>query len=150
VAEIDGNLTVTKDDMAVELHWQTKLRGPDFAPVNFILRSVTHEALKDTKGRLIPTVVAAHLSDTAQEEMTKAARCDEDLILQALTKNARASIADLAKDLGWYAKDGRPNKSRVQRILGRLQHERLIKKDRGRFEVTDKGQKSLNRIDRIP
>jgi hypothetical protein len=39
VAEIDGNLTVTKDDMAVELHWQTKLRGPDFAPVNFLLRS---------------------------------------------------------------------------------------------------------------
>ncbi len=49
VAEMGGNLTVTKDDMAIELHWQTKLRGPDFAPVNFLLRSVTHEELKDTK-----------------------------------------------------------------------------------------------------
>jgi len=44
VAEMDGNLTVTKDDMAVELHWQTKLRGPDFAPVNFLLRSDARRA----------------------------------------------------------------------------------------------------------
>ena len=66
IAEIDGNLIVSKDDMTVELHWQGKLRGPDFAPVIFLLRSVTHEELKDTKGRLISTVVAEHLSDTAQ------------------------------------------------------------------------------------
>ena len=122
VAEIDGNLTVTKDDMTVELHWQTKLRGPDFAPVNFMLKSVTHEELKDTKGRLIPTVVASHLSDTAQEDMTKAARCDEDLALQALAKNRRASVADLARDLGWYTAKGEPHKSKTHRILGRLQH----------------------------
>jgi hypothetical protein len=143
VAEMDGNLTVTKDDMAVELHWQTKLRGPDFAPINFLLRSVTHEELKDTKGRLIPTIVAEHLSDTAQEEMTKASRCDEELALQALATNPRASFADLAAGLGWYTKNGKPNRSKAQRTLGRLQRDKLIKKDRGRYEITEKGQKVL-------
>ena len=143
VAEMDGNLTVTKDDMAVELHWQTKLRGPDFAPVNFLLRSVTHEELKDTKGRLIPTVIAEHLSDIAQEEMTKASRCDEDLVLQALAGNPRASFADLAASLGWYAKSGKPNRTKAQRALGRLQRDKLIKKDRGRYEITEKGQKAV-------
>jgi hypothetical protein len=143
VAEMDGNLTVTKDDMAVELHWQTKLRGPDFAPVNFLLRSVTHEELKDTKGRLIPTIVAEYLSDTAQEEMTKTSRCDEDLVLQALAGNPRASFADLAASLGWYAKNGKPNRTKAQRILGRLQRDKLIKKDRGHYEITEKGQKAL-------
>jgi AAA domain-containing protein len=142
VAEMDGNLTVTKDDMAVELHWQTKLRGPDFAPVNFLLRSVTHEELKDTKGRLIPTVIAEHLSDIAQEEMTKASRCDEDLVLQALAGNPRASFADLAASLGWYAKSGKPNRTKAQRALGRLQRHKLIKKDRGRYEIT-KGRKTV-------
>jgi hypothetical protein len=142
VAELDGNLTVTKDDMAVELHWQTKLRGPDFAPVNFLLRSVTHEELKDTKGRLIPTVVAEHLSDTAQEEMTKASRCDEDLVLHALASNPRASFAELAASLGWYAKNGKPNRSKAQRTLARLQRDKLIKKERGRYEFTEKGQKA--------
>jgi hypothetical protein len=143
VAEMDGNLTVTKDDMAIELHWQTKLRGPDFAPVNFLLRSVTHEELKDTKGRLIPTIVAEYLSETAQEEMTKASRCDEDLLLQALARNPLASFADLAASLGWYAKSGKPNRSKAQRTLGRLQRDKLIKKDRGRYEITERGQKVL-------
>jgi AAA domain/Bifunctional DNA primase/polymerase, N-terminal len=143
VAEMDGNLTVTKDDMAVELHWQNKLRGPDFAPVNFLLRSVTHEELKDTKGRLISTIVAEHLSDIAQEEMTKASRCDEDLALQALASNPRASLADLAASLGWYAKSGKPNRSKAQRTLARLQRDKLIKKERGRYEFTEKGQKAL-------
>jgi len=141
VAEMDGNLTVTRDDMAIELHWQTKLRGPDFAPVNFLLRSVTHEELKDTKGRLI--IVAEHLSDTAQEEMTKASRCDEDLALQALANNPRASFADLAAGLGWHAKNGKPNRSKAQRTLGRLQRDKLINKDRGRYEITEKGRKVL-------
>jgi AAA domain len=143
VAEMDGNLTVTKDDMAVELHWQTKLRGPDFAPVNFLLRSVTHEELKDTKGRLIPTIVAEYVSDTAQEEMTKASRCDEDLALQALAGNPRASLAELATSLGWYANSGKPNRTKAQRTLGRLQRDKLIKKDRGRYEITEKGQKAM-------
>jgi hypothetical protein len=143
VAEMDGNLTVTKDDMAVELHWQTKLRGPDFAPINFLLRSVTHEELKDTKGRLIPTIVAEYLSDTAQEEMTKASRCDEDLALQALESNPRASFAELAASLGWYAKSGKPNRTKAQRTVGRLQRDKLIKRGRGRYEITEKGQKAL-------
>jgi hypothetical protein len=145
VAEIDGNLTVTKDDMAVELHWQTKLRGPDFAAVNFMLRSVTHEELKDTKGRLISTVVAEHLSDTAQEEIAKLSRFDEDLALRELARNPRASFADLASALNWYGKNGKPNRTKVQRILKRLQHDKLIKKDRGRYEFTDKGEKALKK-----
>jgi hypothetical protein len=143
VAEMDGNLTVTKDDMAVELHWQTKLRGPDFAPVNFRLRSVTHEELKDTKGRLIPTIVAEHLSDIAQEEMVKASRCDEDMTLKIVEERPRVSFAELAAALGWTTKDGKPNRSKAQRVLGRLERDRLIGKHRGRYEVTEKGRKAL-------
>jgi hypothetical protein len=39
VAEIDGNLTALRDDTAVVLHWQVKFRGPDFAPISFVLRT---------------------------------------------------------------------------------------------------------------
>src|SRR4029077_9721204 len=58
--EVDGNLTAIQDDGVVHLHWQGKFSGPDFAPIAFNLRTVTHERLKDTKGRLIPTVIAEH------------------------------------------------------------------------------------------
>jgi hypothetical protein len=143
IAEIDGNLTIAKDDMTVQLHWQGKLRGPDFPPMNFLLRSVTHEELRDTKGRLISTVIAEHLSDTAQEEMAKASRWDEDQVLQLIRRNQRASFADVASELRWLGKDGKPNRSKAQRTLGRLQRDKLIKKDRGRYEITDKGKQAL-------
>jgi AAA domain/Bifunctional DNA primase/polymerase, N-terminal len=143
--ESDGNLTAAKDDMTVELHWQGKFRGPDFAPMYFMLKTVTHERLKDTKGRLIPTVVASHLSDTAQQELAKVARCDEDLVLQAISNNPSPSVADLAKDLGWFSTKGDPQKSRVHRILARLKKEGLLKLERGRFVLTERGRKAAGR-----
>src|SRR4051812_30885726 len=61
VAEVDGNLTCTKNDTLVTLHWQGKFRGPDFAPITFETRAVTAERLKDSKGRPITTVLARML-----------------------------------------------------------------------------------------
>jgi hypothetical protein len=66
IAEVDGNLTAKRNDSAVEMHWQGKFRGPDFAPLSFQLRTVNHERLKDGKGRPLPTVFACPLSDDAQ------------------------------------------------------------------------------------
>jgi hypothetical protein len=43
LAEVDGNLTAKPVTGGVELHWQGKIRGPDFAPTHFQLRTVTHE-----------------------------------------------------------------------------------------------------------
>jgi hypothetical protein len=143
IAEIDGNLTVSKDDMAVVLHYQAKMRGPDFAPVNFLLKPVTHERLKDSKGRLMPTVVAQYLSEAAQEEMATAARADEDRLLQAVSKNPSASVSDFAKALGWFTKKGDPYKSKVDRKIKRLRQEKLINKERDRLTLTEKGKKAL-------
>ena len=149
VAEIDGNLTVTKDNMTVELHWQTKLRGPDFAPVSFMLRSVTLEELKDTRGRMIPTVIAEHLSEKEQEEIANASRYEEDELLRALAENPRASLAAMATTQGWTMRDGRPNKPKVQRILRNLQRAKLIKQERkgGHYEITPKGKNFLKHKD---
>jgi hypothetical protein len=133
--------------MTVELHWQTKLRGPDFAPVSFMLHSVTHEELKDTKGRMIPTVVAEHLSEAAQEEMAKASRHEEDKVLEVLAGKPRVSIAELAVALGWKTKSDKPNRSKAQRALGRLQRDKLIRKNRGGYEITDKGKQALKQKD---
>src|SRR5262249_29869039 len=58
LAEVDGNLTLSKTDTVVTMHHQGKFRGPDFAPIPFMLSSVTTPTLKDSKGRTIPTVVA--------------------------------------------------------------------------------------------
>jgi hypothetical protein len=140
IAEVDGNLTVNKDDMTVTFHWHSKLRGPDFAPVSFLLRAVTHERLKDSKGRLLWTVVAGRLSEAAQEEMAKVARADEDLLLQVVNKNPGASVADLARHLHWMTTKGEPHKSKVQRAIKRLLGAKLLSRERGRLSVTEKGK----------
>jgi len=65
--QVDGNLTASKTDSAVELHWQGKFRGVEFAPMHFMLKTVTHERLKDTKGRLIPTVICTWMNENTKE-----------------------------------------------------------------------------------
>jgi hypothetical protein len=45
------------------LHWQGKFRGADFAPLQFLIRTVTHQDLKDSGGKLLPTIIAEHISD---------------------------------------------------------------------------------------
>jgi hypothetical protein len=145
VAEIDGNLTATKDDVTITLYWQTKLRGADFTPINFLLRTVTHERLLSKTGKLMPTVVASLLTDAAKEEMTKTRRNDEDRVLQALDDNPDASFADLAAKLNWLTLKGGPNKSKVQRAVERLHRNKLLSKDRDRYELTAKGKKALKK-----
>ena len=146
VNEMDGNLTSVKDDGAstCEMHWQGKFRGPDFAPVTFLLKTVTHERIKDTKGRLLPTVIAEHLSEIAQDEMTNAARGNEDLLLAEIARDPRASQANLARKLGWLLRSGEPHKMKVKRAIGSLQTAKLVKQERGYIDVTDKGRKVLN------
>ena len=49
--QVDGNLTAAKNESTCELHWQGKFRGADFAPLYFGIKTVTHERLKDSKGK---------------------------------------------------------------------------------------------------
>jgi hypothetical protein len=63
IAEIDGNLTLTKDTGLAKLHWQVKHRGADFAPLFFALESVTAPILLDSKGRPVPTIMAVGMAD---------------------------------------------------------------------------------------
>ena len=50
IAEWDGNLTATKDGSVTTIHYQIKIRGPDFSPISFLLRNVTHERLVSKRG----------------------------------------------------------------------------------------------------
>lgn len=150
IAEMDGNLTGRKDGAVVELHWQGKFRGPDFAPITFLLRTVTHERLKDSKGRLIHTVIAEHLSEAGQAELATVARSRENELLEALRDYDGASQAELAKILGWSLRDGQPNKMLVHRTLQSLATAKLVAKERGRYPLTEKGKKAAGPVKSVP
>jgi hypothetical protein len=145
LAETDGNLTVNKTDSTVEFHWQGKFRGPDFAPMNFLIRTVTHQDLKDSDGRLIPTVIAEHISEQAKEDISAAARTAEIAVLKIIDANPAATLATIAAAMRWTLYSGEPNKMKAHRCVKALTTAKLIKEARrsGRYLLTDEGKKIL-------
>jgi hypothetical protein len=142
--QVDGNLTAARTDTTTELHTQGKFRGPDFAPLHFMLRTVTHERLLTSTGRLVPTVVCDWISDTATEEIAKQKLADEDLILAGIDADPNASWASMAVKMGWKLFSGEPNKTKVSRCLKALEKARLIKQGRsGKYRLTAEGKKAL-------
>jgi AAA domain-containing protein len=145
IAEMDGNLTCSKSDALVTVHWQGKYRGPDFAPIPFQLVSATTAALKDSKGRSIPTVVAKPLSERERTEAETSNRTDEDALLVAIAENDRASMTMLAAALKWLTKDNKPYKTRVKRAADRLKKDKLVKLERDGLSLTEKGKAEAKR-----
>jgi AAA domain len=145
IAEVDGNLTCSKSDTVVTLHWQGKFRGPDFAPVPFNLSTATTDALKDSKGRPIPTVIAKSLSERERSDAEANSRSDEDALLIAIADNERASMSGLATALQWLTTVGKPYKGRVQRSSDRLKKGGYVKLERGSLALTEKGKAEAKR-----
>ncbi|WP_139025068.1 AAA family ATPase [Bradyrhizobium sp. STM 3843] len=148
LAEVDGNLAACATDGSVKVSTQGKFRGPDFAPMFFQLRSVTHERLKDSKGRLVPTVVASPLSERGRDEVAQAMHSREDELLVALLdpQSRAASQTKLAKRLGWKMKDGKPYHVLVGRILKALAKAKLITFERDRISLTKKGKEAAEQL----
>jgi hypothetical protein len=146
IAEMDGNLTTINRDSAAELHWQGKFRGPDFAPMSFQLKTVTHEGLKDSKGRLIPTVIASYLSHEAQEQIAAATRTKEDEVLAAIAADGKGSLRDLARSLGWAIRSGEPNHMAVKRAVESLQRAKLVTLERGKPILSEKGKQAISNV----
>jgi hypothetical protein len=140
--EIDGNLVCIKNNMTVMLHWHGKFRGPEFAPLNFVLQPGTSEKLKDSKGRLINTVVATPMTETDASEMNETSRQNQNQVLTVVLDNNQLSLAQIAEKLGWRTKKGDPNRGLVYRTLQSLLDEKLVRKVRGIYELTKAGKEA--------
>jgi AAA domain len=147
VAEIDGNLTACRDDTALTLHWQVKHRGPDFTPMGFVLETNTYDCLRDSDGGLVPTVIARHLTDEAQDAIAASLRTDEDKVMEAMAGGAN-SLVEIAKALGWYTTNSEPNKTKARRIVNRLKKAKYVTNERGRTALTPKGSKATKRTEK--
>jgi AAA domain len=147
--QVDGNLTASKTDSTTEVYWQGKFRGVEFAPMHFLLKTVTHERLKDSKGRLMPTVISEWISDTAKEEIAKQRVSDEDQLLAFIAADPKASQATFALKMGWKLFNGDPNKVKVGRCIKRLVDTKLINITRaGNYTLTDKGKVALEEVEK--
>jgi hypothetical protein len=84
------------------------------------------------------------LSEAASEEIAKAKVDDEKRVLEFINLNPKASQASIATAMGWSLYNGEPNKMKASRCIAALVKDKLVKKTRGRFQVTAEGKKALN------
>jgi hypothetical protein len=142
--EVDGNLTATKSGDVVTLH-HGKLRGPEFAPVSFLLKTIKSNRVKDSKGRPVPTVIAKALTEGERKAAEAAVRSDEDALLAAIEQHPRSTYEGLCVALGWIGDRG-AQKYKVTRASKGLLADKLIRAARkGAFEITEKGCNELQR-----
>jgi hypothetical protein len=146
LAEVDGNLTCKREDLAVELHWTGKFRGPDFAPLFFRLNLVTHERLKDADDNLIQTVIAQPLTAEGLKDIGLRNRKDQDDVLLSISEDPGLSSRERAERLRWLLKSGDPYHMRVVRAEKTLEKDNLIKKNRDGWELSDRGKKEAKRL----
>ncbi len=146
--ELDGNLTLwsASQGEVTELHWQGKIRGPDFDRIGFRLRQVP-TGLVDENDRPEMTIVAAPMSDEAVADHGKQVIANQDAVLIALRDNPTWSHAQIARNAGWVDDADRPMKPRVRRAIALLADDKLVEQQRKGtpWSITDKGRKVLEK-----
>lgn len=145
VNEVDGNLTLWSEaDKQTSLHWQGKFRGPEFDSMSFDLRVATSDRVKDSKGKLMPSVVAVPITEAGAERKERVAEEEGLTVLRLLSVDKQASMASMARAAGWLRPDGAPNKTKVQRIIDRLKTDKLVYKFQGsKYRLTKKGARLI-------
>ena len=145
--EMDGNVTASRTDMLVALHWQGKFRGPDFEPMTFeLLPGVTAPRLVDTKGRQLPSVIAKPLSDLEEQARSEAVRNDEnDVLIFLIDRTDAVSYTDIADGLHWLTQKSKPYRMKAKRAVTRLQKDKLVTIERGGVMLTERGKKTAEK-----
>jgi hypothetical protein len=144
--ELDGNTCLWSDapGEVTELHWCGKIRGPDFSPVGFRLRSV-ETGFYDRRDRPVMTIVAEPMSDEAAADHSKQALANDDAVLRLLHTHPDWSFNAIAENTGWVDDQGRPEKWKVQKAIRRLAEDKLVYQARrgAAWTLTPRGEAAL-------
>ena len=140
--ESDGNLTIWREDDAIEVHQQGKWRGVNFDPKAFELEIATAPAIVDTKGRPVPTPVLIPLTPAAKAAKDRNRLGTRRALLQAMLDNPDAS------QTGWAFGIGR-DKATVSRNLRELATKGLVEEIGDKWIVTASGRKHLTDLSGI-
>lgn len=142
--EVDGNLTLWRRSEGpagiVELHWQGKLRGLEFAPIPFRFEITSSPEVVDAKGREVslPTMMPV-TSNEADAEAQAQADTDASIdLLKAMITAPRAT------QRAWGLTINR-SAANVNNRLKRLKSEKLVDETMGRWSVTTKGEREVEK-----
>jgi hypothetical protein len=148
LAEIDTNLCCWKDENTgiVELHYQRKIRGPSFQPLEFELLSRNVADFKQQDGEPVETVVAVPVEQARASDLKRKQGQDDIAILhEMLTDTSQPTIA---RALGWFLASGEPDKKKVWRRLTVLAEKGYVQASLSGFELTRRGRADAEKTQR--
>jgi hypothetical protein len=141
--EVDGNLTLRKALGGVtELHWQAKLRGVEFEPVNLRLELLTSPDVKDAKAREVQLPVLRPMTPADAEQREKVSADQNVAILKAMRDDPGATLDALAVATGI-------NRSSVKRRLDALaqaKNGKLVNNTIGKWTLNKAGLKAIEAL----
>lgn len=144
--EVDGNLTLWNESGMLTLHWQGKYRGAEFEPLKLELERYECDRLRDSKGRLMPTILAKPLLQIRAMQIAKDTMSMEDRLLLSIEVDQGLSVADRCMSIGLTLRNGAPHKSGMERLITRLAKQKLIRKFRTNWELTKDGERAVEMI----
>ena len=97
------------------------------------------------KGHHFVSVVATLQTAEQAEKEIRGTLSDENTVLEWLQKKPGISVADIANNAGWVSQKGTPAKSKVHRLLSNLKKDHLVRMFRGKWRITETGEKELER-----
>jgi hypothetical protein len=86
------------------------------------------------------------ISDAEEERESRSVRHDEDRLLRALLDNPDRPLADLARACGFTLASGGPHKSKVVRRLEELRGDKMVRRARERWQLTELGHKAAEKL----
>jgi hypothetical protein len=136
--EVDGNLTLWKrpDTGIVSLHWQGKIRGLDFKPVQFRFETCGSPEVLDVKGRQVQLPVMRPTTEESAEEKQQSEADVSRALLQAMIAEPTATQREWATAVG-------VSKSTAHRHLFLLRNKKLAEETLGKWTATSKGRKAM-------
>jgi hypothetical protein len=139
INEADGGLTLWKSPSTgiVTLHWQRKLRGPDFEPKTFRFEGVCSPDILDAKGSQFEIPVLRPCDAGTAEAREKSNVDTSRALLAAMLNNPAGTQAD------WGAAINR-TKGVVNGHLQRLKKEGLVAGILNKWPLTKKGIQAIN------
>lgn len=146
VNEVDGNLTLWNSEGILDFHWQVKHRGPDFEPIRLELVKSECGKIRDKKGRIMPTILAKPLLQTRALQIIRDTLSTEDRLLLNIEAFPAMSMADRCIEVGLINGKREPKKSSLAKMFQRLSEQKLVKRFRTNWELTDGGKKAVAMI----
>lgn len=144
--EVDGNLTLWNESGMLTLHWQGKYRGAEFEPLKLELERYECDRLRDSKGRLMPTILAKPLLETRAIEIATENLSREDRVLLSIARDPALSARERCVQCSMTLNTGKAATGALTRVLDKLRDQKLIRRFRTNWELTKDGEKAVEML----